>query len=174
MNRAVRFGLWSGLSLWVWMTIIYGLQWQHTTAGFYAGMVSALLLGLFIYLAVRYRRDQEQGGQISFREAFLEGMTVSFVTGLMAGIYLLVYSTYINPQEVEMVVEQTRQMYEARNVPPERIEQAVRGVRASYSKFGRLTYGIGQSMLTGALISLICAAIMRRNTPNESQPEHRG
>ncbi|MCS6916403.1 MAG: DUF4199 domain-containing protein [Chitinophagales bacterium] len=169
MSRELRYGLWGGLALWIWMTLGYVVGWHRGPANLYAALASALLLSLFIYLAIRHKRDHDQGGCIRFREAFLAGMMVSFVSGLMVGVYLMVYSSYINPGEVEAVVAETRRWYEARQLPAERVEEAVKGVRASYTKFGRLTYGIGNAMLLGAVVSLICAALMRR-TEAESDP----
>ncbi|MCS6991374.1 MAG: DUF4199 domain-containing protein [Chitinophagales bacterium] len=168
MSRELQYGLWCGGALWVWLTAGYVLKWQHSEVWVYASMVSALILSFFIYLVIRHKRDRDQAGSIRFREAFLSGMMVSFIAGLMVGIYLMVYSSYINPAEVETVVAETRRWYESRQLPPERVEQAVKGVRASYTKFGRLTYGIGNAMILGVVVSMICAALMRRSP--SSQP----
>jgi hypothetical protein len=81
----------------------------------------------------------------------------------MVGAYLLVYTQYINPDFINQMVKETEDYYKTQNgVTQDNLDNAVKGVRAMYSPFGQFTYGIGTTMLTGVLLTLVCAAIMRR------------
>ena len=163
MSRELRYGLIGGFLTVIWMSLGYYLGWEKSEMGKYAPYLSLIILAITIYITVLFKRDRDLGGAINFKEAFMAGLSVSFVMGAMVGLFLLIYSQYINPDLVNQMITETKDYYKTQqNVSQEQIDNAVEGVKAMYSPFGQLTYGIGTTMLTGALITLICAAIMRR------------
>lgn len=131
--------------------------------GRYAPFVSLIILAVAVYLTVLFKRDKDLGGAIGFKEAFVAGISASFVVGMMVGVYLLIYSQYINPNLVNEMMKEAEDFYKSQpDVSQEQIDRAKDSVKAMYSPFGQLTYGIGTTMLTGALITLVCAFIMQR------------
>lgn len=168
MSRELRYGLIAGFLTLIWMTAGTLLSWDRSDMGKYAPILSLVILIAAIYLSILFKRDKDLGGVISFKDAFITGISASFVIGLMVGAYLLVYTKYINPDFVNQMVRETEDYHRTRpGVTKIEIDNAVKGVRAMYSPFGQLTYGIGTTMLTGILITLICAAIMRRERKSE-------
>lgn len=145
------------------MTTATFLGWDRTEMGKYAPILSMIILIAAIYLSILFKRDKDLDGVISFKDAFITGLSTSFVIGLMVGAYLFVYTQYIHPDFVNEMVKETEDYYKTLpGVTKVQTDNAVNGVRAMYSPFGQLTYGIGTTMLTGVLITLICAAVMRR------------
>ena len=163
MSRELRYGLIAGFLTLIWMTTGTLLGWDRNEMGKYAPVLSLIILIAAIYISILFKRDKDLGGVISFKDAFITGLSASFVIGLMVGAYLFVYTQYINPDFVNEMVKETEEYYKTQpGTTKIQIDNAVSGVRAMYSPFGQLTYGIGTTMLTGVLITLICAAIMRR------------
>jgi len=163
MSRELRYGLIGGFITLVWMSVGYFLGWDKSEMGKYAPYLSLIILAVTIYITILFKRDKDLGGAINFKEAFTAGMAVSFVMGAMVGLFLLIYSQYINPDLVNQMISDTKDYYKTQpSVSQEQIDKAVEGVKAMYSPFGQLTYGIGTTMLVGVLITLICAAIMRK------------
>lgn len=163
MSRELRYGLIAGFITITWMSLGYYLGWDKSEIGKYAPYVSLLILAIGIYFTILFKRDKDLGGAITFKEAFMAGSAASFVIGAMVGLFLLIYSQYINPDLVNQMAKETGDYYKTQpNVTQEQIDKAVDGVKAMYSPFGQLTYGIGTTMLTGVLITLICAAVMRK------------
>ena len=89
-------------------------------------------------------------------------MVVSFIVGIMVGSYLMVYVKYVNPGYVEQVISSATEYYKAEKASQEQIDKGIEGIRAMYAPFGQFTYGIGTTMMTGLLISLVVSAIMQR------------
>ena len=164
MSRELRYGLIAGFITLIWMAIGYWLKWNETETGKYAPLLSLIILVVAIYVTILFKREKDKGGVISFKEAFIAGLSVSFMVGILVGLFLMAYTSYINPGLVDQIIEDTKNYYQQQNASPEEIDKAVKAVRASYSPFGQMTYGIGTTMLIGALVSLICAAIMRRGS----------
>lgn len=167
MSRELRYGLIAGFITVIWMSLGYYLGWQKSEMGRYAPFVSLIILAVAVYLTVLFKRDKDSDGAIGFKEGFVAGISVSFVVGMMVGLYLLMYSQYINPNLVNEMMKEAEDFYKSQpDVSQEQIDRAKDSVKAMYSPFGQLTYGIGTTMLVGALISLVCAAIMRKSVSN--------
>jgi len=59
---------------------------------------------------------------ITFKEAFMAGLSVSFVVGVMVGIFLLIYSQYVNSDLVNQMVKETVDYYKTQpNVSQEQL-----------------------------------------------------
>lgn len=152
------------------MSLGYYLGWEKSEMGKYAPVASLIILAVSVYLTVLFKRDKDLGGVIRFKEAFVAGISAGFVVGLMVGLFLLVYSQYINPNLVNEMMKEAEDYYKSQpNVTQEQIDRAKDSVKAMFSPFGQLTYGIGTTMLVGALISLVCAAIMRKSGGSQQQ-----
>jgi hypothetical protein len=163
MSRELRYGLFAGIITVAWMASGYLLKWNQSDFGKYLPYVSFFILGITVYITVLHKRDLDSAGAITFKEAFIAGLSASFVIGVMAGLFLLFYSEYFHPAIVEEKIDEVKKYYETQSTAtPQQVEQAIQGVKAMYSPFGQLTYGIGTTMLSGALVSLVCALIMRR------------
>ena len=167
MSRELRYGLIAGFITVIWMSLGYYFGWEKSDMGKYAPFVSLIILAVAVYLTVLFKRDKDSDGAIGFKEGFVAGISVSFVVGMMVGLYLLIYSQYINPNLVNEMMKEAEDFYKSQpDVSQEQIDRAKDSVKAMYSPFGQLTYGIGTTMLVGALISLVCAAIMRKSVSN--------
>jgi len=163
MSREFRYGLIAGFITLLWMAFGYWMGWDKTEMGTYAPFLSMFILIVAIYISILFKRDKDLGGAITFGNAFITGVSVSFVIGLMVGAFLVIYVEYINPDIVNEVAKQAEDYYKTqKGVTQDEINNAVNGAKALYSPFGQFTYGIGTTMLTGGLISLLCAAVMKR------------
>lgn len=162
MSRELTYGMIAGFSTLGWMTLGYVLHWEQSEMGRYAPFLSLFILMLAIYLVILVKRDIDHGGTITFKEAVTAGMIVSFVVGIMVGLYLMVYVKYVNPGYVEGVIASALEYYKQENASQEQIDKGVEGIRAMHTPFGQFTYGIGTTMMTGLLIALVMAWIMQR------------
>ena len=164
MSRELRYGLIAGFITMIWMTAGYALGWDQNE---WSAFINIIILGVAIYITILHKRDRDRDGLISVKDSFIAGMSVSFMTGILVGAYLVIYSTWVNPDFVNQSVQQAKDYYQAEHATQAQIDQAVEGIRAKYSVFGQITFGIGASMIPGALMSLVCAAIMRREKKSD-------
>ncbi|MBA3647380.1 MAG: DUF4199 domain-containing protein [Chitinophagales bacterium] len=168
MSRELVNGIITGFVTLGWMLLVTSLSWDDTEAGKYASLVSLAFLIAGIYITILKKRDTEKNGVISFKEAWYAGMAVSFVVGLMIGIYMAIYVKYIYPNFINDQIKEAMEYYKTEKYSQEQIDKGIESIKALYSGFGQLTYGIGTTMLSGMLISIICAAIMKRSMKSPS------
>jgi hypothetical protein len=162
MNRELQNGMIGGLLTVGWMAAGYAFHWERSPIGMYAPYLSLLILLVTIYLSVLFKRERDNEGIITLKEAFIAGMTVSFVIGVMVGAFLLVYVQFINPGFAGEMIRNAEVYYKSEHASQEQIDKGVEGMRAMYSPFGQFTYGIGTTMLTGLLISAVIGLVMQR------------
>ncbi|MBK9730547.1 MAG: DUF4199 domain-containing protein [Chitinophagaceae bacterium] len=170
MTRELQYGMIAGFITLGWMSLGYFLHWESTVMGIYAPYLSLFILAAAIYITILQKRDREKGGLITFKDATTAGMVVSFVVGLMVGAYLFVYVKYVNTDYLNQMITTATDYYKTEKASQEQIDKGIAGVKAMYSPFGQFTYGIGSTMMTGLLITLVMSFIMQRN---QKKPELR-
>ncbi len=138
------------------------MHWDDAEIGKYTPYLSLLILLVAIYISILFKRDRDQAGILSFKEAFITGLSVSFIVGIMVGSLLMVYVKYVNPEYIEKMIVTISDYYKKQNATQQQLDKGIEGVRAMYSPFGQFTYGIGTTMLIGLLISALAGWIMQR------------
>ncbi len=94
-----KFALLAVLGLIGWTLLAWQLGW-HTDQferAQHGKQVMAAVYAITIWLAVRHRRDQQQGGYLQFGEGFQTGVIVSAIAAFLSGPFLAVYSRVLNP-----------------------------------------------------------------------------
>ncbi len=163
MSREVKNGLIAGFIAIAWMLLLFFLKQETSGIGEYDQYFCLVLITASIYITILRKRDRDLNGVLTFKEGMITGITTSFIMGLLIGFYKLIYVKYLNPGIVEEAVKQAKSIAETAGGNFQQIKNAEDGTRASYSLFGQLTFGIGVTMLIGAVASLVCAVIMRRD-----------
>ncbi|HYV95075.1 MAG TPA: DUF4199 domain-containing protein [Chitinophagales bacterium] len=162
MTRELRNGMIGGFIAIAWMLLLFFLKQEASGIGVYDSYFCIILITAFIYITILRKRDHDLNGGLTFREGMLTGIATSFIMGLVIGAYKLIYVKYLNPGIVDEAVNQAKSIAESAGGSFQQIKDAEDGTRASYSAFGQLTFGIGVTMLLGAVASLVCSVIMRR------------
>ncbi|MBA2422475.1 MAG: DUF4199 domain-containing protein [Chitinophagales bacterium] len=162
MSRELHFGIVAGLLIVGWMILGYIFHWNEGGIEKFTPYLSLLILLAAIYFSILYKRDRDQAGVISFKEAFITGLSVSFVVGLMVGSLLMIYVKYINPAYVGEMIDEISKYYKKQDATQQQLDKGIASIKAMYSPFGQFTYGIGTTMLTGLLISALAGWIMHR------------
>jgi uncharacterized protein YneF (UPF0154 family) len=169
INTAVRYGIIGGL-----IFIIYGMIGNLTglnrpSAGFGAiGLNFLISIGLYVGImvaAVKKHRDAELGGYIPFGRAFMVGLVVAVIAGILGGIFNFIYMSYIEPDFMETMIAETQAMYERMGMSETQIEKAMEQVKSSFEPSKMLIQGFVWSAILGGIVSLIVAAIMKKNPP---------
>ena len=166
---AVRIGIVGGLIM-----IIYGLVGIFTGLASPAKGLGALMLNFLIVIVlyvgitvygVRTHRNEELGGYISFGRAFLTGLVVIVIAGIISAIFTYVYMAFIDPDYMAKMVDDMRVMYERLGMDEDQIDQAMSQLEGRMSPSSNLTSSLIFSGVIGAIVSLIVGAIMKRNPP---------
>lgn len=107
-NTVLRFGLYglfTGIILFL-IALVFGKSLDFGTQEIigYLSMVTSLS---FVYFGIKYYRDQENSGKVTFGKALLIGLLISILTGIGFGIIDYIYTAFINPDFTAEYLDKT-------------------------------------------------------------------
>ncbi|MFZ4543808.1 MAG: DUF4199 domain-containing protein [Saprospiraceae bacterium] len=170
-----RYGIISGLVSFVMFIagILSGLMdFSSMTSSLLFGLVSMAVSIAILVVGVRFHRDKELNGFITFGQAFAVTFGISMIGMLVSNIGQYFYTHFIDPLFYENMADQMATMFEKFNVPEADAEKAIEDVKNAGSLSGMLGNIVkGGVMMT--IVSAIIAAILKRkpNSPfSTNQP----
>ena len=115
----------------------------------------------FMFLCQKEYKDQ-LGGYLTFGQGFLAGFKYTVITAILATLFIYIYWTILSPQVFQQIMDASKAKMEAKGTMTEdQINMAM-----SFTTVGFMTIMILIfSLITGTIISLIGAAIFRKQPP---------
>ncbi len=172
----LKYGLIIGLVQCGFSLISYllGIEWMVSfTFGF---LNIAVLIGAPIYAGVLWKKMQD--GYLDFKNAFVVILLVFAAANfILLGYNVLMY-TVIDPaipeQVKEAVAGKTFSMMERFGIAEEEIEKAMEEIEKTEMEYSpaSLIKGYFTSLIWGAIIALIGAAIIKKNKPIFEETNH--
>ena len=166
---AIRWGLIGGVIsvAYTLMGILTGIS--DPSAGPIKMMLSsfgliAIYIGTIVFV-IRSHRDQELGGYISIGRAFLVGLIASVITTLMANVFSYIYVEFIDPSYLDKMIEGMEEMIVGFDMPEEMLEGMMEETRNQFKLSTIFTSGLIYATAVNAVISIICAAVMKKEVP---------
>jgi len=158
---ALKWGGILGLVL-ILITLIMYMTTPVGNAGFSALTIVAMVA--FISLALlEYRRANE--GFITYGEGMGVGALLSAVAGLLSSAFITFYNVVIDPTIQQRATEMAREQLEKQNMSDEQIEQAMEMAQKFQAPSFVFVAQVFGTIIMGVLLTLIVAAIVRRNRP---------
>ena len=156
---ALKWGAVAGITTIIYQTILFVTGMNRNQSLGYVTVVFTIG-GLYLAIA-EYKR--ENGGYLSIGEGVGLGVLTATVMGILSSTYSIIYMTYIDPNVMKEGLEIARQQMEDQgNMTDDQIDQAME-ISQKFSSPGILfLISLIWSALSGAILSLIISAIMRR------------
>lgn len=165
-----RYGLIGGLVLiaFALVSFLFGLN-DPTNANVFLGLIT-FAVSAILYIAIggwaaRSHRDQDLGGYISFGRAFRVAFLALLIAMVIGALFQLLYTTLIEPDFFDNLVDNIVAMYEEQGMSEEQIDMALSFTRFFYTPVGFLIAGLGSALFFSALFGVISAAIFKRTIP---------
>ncbi len=153
------WGLIIGFAGIIYNVILYMLDQNLNQALGYVGILITLVL---LILGIRSFRDI-RGGVLPFGPAFTFGIVAVVVSGVIGTIYGYILWTVIDPDILTKMQELQMEKMLERGLPEEAVNQAM-NMTSRFMKPGLMAaMGLAGSLFFGAIISLIVAAIFKRD-----------
>lgn len=159
---ALKWGLILGLVLIVYSLLLF---LTNTFGDSRLGWVSTALSIGGLVLAMREFRTLNRG-YMTYGEGVGIGTLTAAISGLLSALFTTFYTTIIDPNVMQQMVEKVRAQYEDRGMSDEQIDQAMSMVEKMQSPGITFAFSVIGAAVFGLLLSLIIAAIMRRNRAN--------
>jgi hypothetical protein len=155
-------GLLAGVPLFALLILNRGAPPEHGMVIGYLIMLVALSL---VFVAIKRRRDDELGGVIRFWPAFLLGLAISLVAGV---VYAAAWEVTLAITKMDFGTEWAK-MYLAQNKAkglPEaelaKLAAEMEDFKTLYANpFYRFVMTLGEIVPVGLLVSLVSAALLR-------------
>lgn len=162
LSNAIKYGLYTAAAYILFSLLTWSLDlmnWWVSILG-YVVIIAGIILGIINL------RDKLNRGFISFGKAFQTGLIISILIAIVSVIYSWILITYIDPGLAERIIQMTEESLIKRGLSDEMIEQQSEITRRMMTGDLRMVGQIVTFFTTvaiGAVVSLICAAILKRN-----------
>lgn len=158
-DTAIKFGLIGGLAGILVSLILFFSNLQYESWSKW--LQSLVMLGTII-VGIKAITDANKQKIVSFGTLFKGGMLITVIVTIISIIYFLLYSNFIETDFINNLLEVSRKQMAEKGLSEEQIDKAIEmsktfmspGIMAAISFFSSLTMG--------AIISLIGAAIFKR------------
>ncbi|MBO0933538.1 DUF4199 domain-containing protein [Fibrella aquatilis] len=156
---ALKWGAVAGITTIIYQTILFVTGMNRNQSLGYVTIVFTIG-GLYLAIA-EYKR--ENGGYLSIGEGVGLGVLTATIMGMLSTTYSIIYMTYIDPNVMKEGLEIARQQLEDQgNMTDDQIDQAMEMSQKFTSPGILFLGGLIWSALSGAILSLIISAIVRR------------
>jgi hypothetical protein len=170
VNHGAKWGAILGGVTIVLVMLLYAIDYTMM-AGFTFIIIATLLgIGMVIYAGINYRN--QIGGYIPFGKAYLHGLLVFAVAGLISTAFSFLLYFVIDPDlagnMTEAIISNTEKTMENWGAPPDAIEEQLEKMREDMPK-NFTAIGLVKGYFTGLIwyiiLSLITGLIVKKNQP---------
>lgn len=126
---------------------------------FFALVVSVGILFYMYRFAVNYR-DKDNAGVISYKQAFIFLFQIYFLGSIVLSLIILLYTTFINKEYLETMVNETLKMYETIGFSID--DNTIGLMETAYKPAPFALLNLFSSAFGGAFWALIFAAFIKK------------
>jgi uncharacterized membrane protein YhfC len=129
MVTTILFGLYSA-AIAIAITLVgYFTGMDRTGAANWLGYLSLPFLILFLWLAMKERKQDDFGGTISYGQCVGTGALVGLFAGIVTAIFMFVYFTAINPGAIDFILQKQQEVMQSRQMSSQDISNAMSKAR---------------------------------------------
>lgn len=161
-HHAMMYGLYLGLALVVFTLITYvGNLMTNKSLGY----ISYLIIIVGLFMSLKHYRDKVQQGILAFATGLKLGVLVSVFAGLISGVFTSILYM-MDPSLIDQIIQVSQQAMLEQGISEDQVvamEETMRSVTNPI--FLSISSVLGFALI-GTLISLIAAAILKKNPTN--------
>jgi hypothetical protein len=169
MKPSIKFGLiYAGISIGISL-LSFGLGIEKDDSVQTATRwISMGIPAIIVFLGIRAQRDEFGSGYITFGKAFSTGFIISFIGSAIISVYTYLYFTILNPGMIEYIKLKQEEEMLNRGLSESQVE-AMASQMETWSSPGMMSFFIILGgIILGAVISLICSAILKKENPADN------
>ena len=158
---ALKYGLVGGLFVVLYTTIL--MVMDMSTNKLFGALTYLILLAILFVAMKQFKK--ENFGYMSFGQGLGIGTLVSAIIGIVSGVFVVIYTTFIDPDHFNKIFEEQRMELEDRGMSDAQIDTALSIGQSLQGPFMTIVMSIVGYAFIGFLVSLIISAIMKKNRP---------
>jgi hypothetical protein len=160
LKSTMNYGAMLGLAIVVYSLLLWMLGQSLSKS---LGYVTYLIMIAGIYLGLKFFRDQDSGGFLTYGRALGAGTMIVLFSSVITAFYTYIMFKFLDPGLIEkMMLMAEEQLYE-RGMADEQIEVAVKA-QAMFMKPGVMAImGLVGSVFMGFIFTLIIAIFVKKD-----------
>jgi putative flippase GtrA len=174
-STVLRYGIYATLTI---LILSWGVFFLLKNVGLglqeVAGYLTMLLSMIFIFLGIRYFRDRENGGYLSFGQGLKVGLLIVLIPAVAFGLFDILYTEVLNPTWKEdyyaKYIENLRQ-----TVSADKLQAAIKKAEKEKEMFSNPVFQFlimgGTVFILGFIVTIISSLALRRNKNKTPQFE---
>jgi hypothetical protein len=167
-KTAFRFGMYAVFT----MIVFFLLEWlifrnksENYDVRELVGWVGIFLSTIFVYFGLKYFRDRQNNGMLSFGEGLKLGMLLTLLPALAFGIFNVLYILVLDPNFLDSYYNS--QVEELRNtLPPAELDSKLKAVQEEKEMFANPAVQFIVMFLSvfvvGLIVTVISTLILKR------------
>jgi len=166
IKTALHYGALNGIGIFLFYMLVYFLGFNVFGPATIAG---AWIPVVFVVLAIKFHRDQNLGGVISYRQGLSMGLVTTLFSSTLFGLAFYLFGTLLDPGIVESYKIQAEQsLEEGKSILPDAMfDRAMESIELV--TMGSLSFSESfNKIIGGGFVSFIAAAFLKRKSLEES------
>jgi len=131
-----------------------------------AGYLIMLISMIFVFIGIKYYRDKENNGVLTFWQGLKIGILIVLIPSVAFGLFDLLYTEVINPGWMENYYSKMVEHIQ-KTTAPEKLEAALKKLQANKEMFSNPAMQFLLMALTvfiiGFIVTIISSLALRRN-----------
>jgi Protein of unknown function (DUF4199) len=168
MKIALKYGLiYSGINI-LWTLLMFITELNRSDYAWVFNLIAVVIPVICIIMAIKEFKAGPGAGFMSFGQAFKHGMVICLVGGIIFGAFNVVYLQYIDTNFMEFQMQKQVDKMAEMGMSEGDIEKALARGADFQTPFWMFTMAIVVSLIFGLILSLIMAAILKKENPDAS------
>ncbi len=159
LKHSATYGAIIGFALIIYSVLLYILDLSMSRS---LGYLSFLIIIGGIYVGIKNFRENEPDKAISYGRAVGVGVLICVFFGFLASVFTYLQFRFIDPGLVDKMVEIAEEKMLEKGLPEDMIEMQITGMSKMFSPGLMAIFGFFSHLFWGTIISLILAAILKR------------
>lgn len=165
-NPVLKYGLYGAITI----CLLFLISWFLLTDLSYAfqevfGYLAMVISLTFVFFGIKYFRDEQNQGKVTFKKALIVGVLISLITALAFGILDVIYTEILNPDFMANYYQSAAE--KLRNtLTGDQLEARLAELETQRAMFANplvsFTLMAATVFVIGFIISLISALILQR------------
>jgi hypothetical protein len=154
------------LAMLIWRCIEFFTGIQTTYIAYYSliNNLSLIIFVFFLYKGIKTRRNEFFEGYIDFTNAFKSGFLISFFSAIFSIPVVFIFYKFINTGFFDFMIEYSAIEAATKGKDPDQVTQLA---KSYFTMKVFIIQAFTLSLLSGSLVSMILAAILKRKAPEE-------
>lgn len=166
MNPAVLWGLIGGFGL-ILVSILTYLLNVHSHSSiifiFYGILIFSIVMG------ITGKKNAETESYFPFGKAFVTGIIVTAIASLIGSIYTFIFYKYIDPELMQLILEQSKQTIYDQNMSEIEENQSIRFIEFFVSPAIMAISSFIVYCIVGLIVSVIASLFVKTNPPENQE-----